>query len=159
MATTLSIIHTCSKWNIYLRVQYSPPWVINIQLACISLQGLIPVRWIKYRTQSNMNGMLSPLHKDAGIAHRRLMAFYPGSLEGCAPPSPPTPLLPLTQSRFSSRAHFLKCTYFKSKMSDISETNNPRFPFFILTKSLLEDYGSIPNERLLYITILIDISS
>lgn len=72
--------------------------------------------------------------KVAGIAHRRLMAFYQGSLEGCSPP-PPTAQLPLTQGRFSSRAHiFPKCACFKSKMSDISETNSPRVCSFIFHK-------------------------
>lgn len=45
--------------------------------------------------------------KVPGIAHRRLMAFYQGSLEGCRP-APPAAQLPLTQGRFSSRAHFPK---------------------------------------------------
>ncbi len=72
--------------------------------------------------------------KVAGIAHRRLMAFYQGSLEVCSPP-PPTAQLPLMQGRFSSRAHFPNCTCFQSKMSDISETNSPRFCSFIFTQS------------------------
>lgn len=83
------------------------------------------------------------------------MAFYQGSLEGCSPP-PPTARLPLTQGRFSSRAHFPKCTCFKSKMSDISETNNPRFCSFIFTKSHLEDCSSGCNERFLSVAVLID---
>lgn len=74
--------------------------------------------------------------KVPGIAHRRLMAFYQGSLEGCSPP-PSTAQLPLMQDRFSSRAHFTKCTCFKSKMSDISETNNPRLCSFIFGESHL----------------------
>ena len=74
--------------------------------------------------------------KVPGIAHRRLMAFYQGSLEGCSPP-PPAAQLPLMQGRFSSRAHFTKCTCFKSKMSDISETNNPRLRSFIFRESHL----------------------
>ncbi len=73
--------------------------------------------------------------KVAGIAHRRLMAFYQGSLEVCSP-LPPAAQLPLTQGRFSSRAHFFfpNGTCFQSKMSDISETNNPRFCSFIFTQ-------------------------
>lgn len=93
--------------------------------------------------------------KVPGIAHRRLMAFYQGSLEGCSPP-PPTALLPLTQGRFSSRAHFPKCTCFKSKMSDISETNNSSFGSFIFTASHLQVRGSCSNKRLLS-GVLIDI--
>lgn len=45
-----------------------------------------------------------------------------------------TAQLPLTGDRFSSRAHFPKCCCFKSKMSDISESNTPRC-FFIFTAS------------------------
>lgn len=84
------------------------------------------------------------------------MAFYQGSLEGCNP-APPPAQLPLTQGRFSSRAHFPKCTCFKSKMSDISETNNPRFCFFIFTESHLQDCGSGCNKRCLSALVLIDI--
>lgn len=84
------------------------------------------------------------------------MVFHQGSLEGCSPP-PPTAQLPLTQGRFSSRAHFPKCTCFESKMSDISETNNPRFCSFIFTKSHLEDCVSGCSEKILNAVVLIDI--
>lgn len=93
--------------------------------------------------------------KVPGIALRRLMAFYQGSLEGCSPP-PQTAQLPLTQGRFSSRAHFPKYTCFKSKMSDISETNNSCFCSFIFTATHLQDLGSCSNKRLLSV-VLIDI--
>lgn len=92
--------------------------------------------------------------KAPAIAHRRLMAFYQGSLEGCSP-SPPTTQLPLTQGRLSSRAHFPKCTCFKSKMSDISETNNSSSCSFISAARHLHVLPSCSNKRLL--SVLIDI--
>lgn len=92
-------------------------------------------------------------YKVPSIAHRRLIAFYQGSLEGCSPP-PQTAQLPLTQGRFSSRAHFPKYTCFKSKMSDISETNNSCFCSFIFTASHLQDLGSCSNKRLLSVVLI-----
>lgn len=41
-------------------------------------------------------------------------------------------------------------------MSDISETNNPRFCSFIFTESHLQDCGSGCNKRLLSVVVLID---
>lgn len=95
-------------------------------------------------TEQHINSIIGC--KVVGIAHRRLMAFYQGSLEGCGPP-PPTARRPLTQSRFGSRAHFPKCSCFKSEMSDISETNNPRSCTFIFTASHLKDGGPAWTEK------------
>lgn len=120
----------------------------------ISLQSLIPPRMDKTQsTKQHINSIIEC--KVPGIAHRRLMAFYQGSLEGCIP-TPPTAQLPFTQSRFSSRAHFPKCSCFKREMSDISETNNPRARSLIFTASHLKDCGPAWTERILSAGLLID---
>lgn len=67
------------------------------------------------------------------------MAFYQGSPGGLRPrTSGSTASISAAQVQFES-AFFPKCVCFKSKMSDISETNNPRCCSLISTESHLKD--------------------
>lgn len=67
------------------------------------------------------------------------MAFYQGSPGGLRPrTSSSTASISAAQVQFES-TFFPKCVCFKSKMSDISETNNPRCCSLISTESHLKD--------------------
>lgn len=73
------------------------------------------------------------------------MAFYQGSLEGC--PLFTSNSTASINTRHLQSAYSPKRTCFKSKMSDISETNSPRFCSFIFTESHLQDWAAGCNKR------------